>query len=394
MSNDPARPRLNSVRLSPPADDGIRKTAILIESLDQPTAEILFGQLSLELAAQVRVAMLALGEVDPHEREQVWAEFLDAGLQPAPESEAGEAASATAEKFSADFAPVVAPAVDHAPLRAAGNEPFRVDASLGDAENPRHRVTGLLSCFPRHDGESESPPADASTAVLVRGLAHEHAQTICLVMAHLPPQQAADLLQRLPPARQAEVLERLAQLETATPEVIHELGEALQPWGFTAPSGLPEVCGRSPPAEPGFPTAAEGHPEHAAAGQTRPPSRALEYPDRLTVCAADPGEMPPLAEFDDLVRLDDAALARVFGAAEAETVLLALSGANRDLIDRIVRHLPSSAGRTLRRQLETLGPTRLRDIELAQQQLAELAGQMCREGLIHVPSRRRFTMAA
>jgi flagellar motor switch protein FliG len=84
----------------------------------------------------------------------------------------------------------------------------------------------------------------------------------------------------------------------------------------------------------------------------------------------------------------------VFSAAEPATVLLALSGANRDLIDRIVRHLPSSAGRTLRRQIETFGPTRLRDIELAQQQLAELAGQMCHDGLIHVPSRRRFTMAA
>ena len=120
----------------------------------------------------------------------------------------------------------------------------------------------------------------------------------------------------------------------------------------------------------------------------------MPSPDRSPACAAEAGETPPLAEFEDLVRLDDAALARVFGAAEPETVLLALSGANRDLIDRIVRHLPSSAGRTLRRQLESLGPTRLRDIEVAQQQLAELAGQMCREGLIHVPSRRRFTMAA
>ena len=101
-----------------------------------------------------------------------------------------------------------------------------------------------------------------------------------------------------------------------------------------------------------------------------------------------------LTDFDDLVRLEDAALARVFRAAEPQIVLLALSGANRELIDRIVRHLPAAAGRKLRQQIATVGPTRLRDIELAQQQLVELAGQMCRDGLIHVPSRRRFTMAA
>ena len=397
MLKDDARPKLNSVRLSPPSDDGIRKTAILIESLDQPTAEVLFGQLSLELAAQVRAALLELGAVDPHEREQVLAEFLNADFRSSPEpqeTDVGEAASVLAETFAADSAPIGVPVVDHAHQRAAGNEVSNGDASLRDTESSRHGVTGRLSAAAGDQAESESPPADDSTVVLARGLAHEHAQTICLVLAHLPSRQAADLLQRLPPARQADVLRRLAQLETATPEVLHDLGEVLQPWGFTAPGGISEMPGRSPPAEPGFPTAAGADPERGVAGGTRSRSRAVEYPDRLTACAAEPGEMLPLAEFDDLVRLDDAALARVFGAAEPETVLLALSGANRDLIGRIVRHLPSSAGRTLRRQLETLGPTRLRDIELAQQQLAELAGQMCREGLIHVPSRRRFTMAA
>ena len=190
-----------------------------------------------------------------------------------------------------------------------------------------------------HRAEPESPPADASTADLARGLAHEHAQTICLVMAHLPPRQAADLLQRLPSPRQAEVLRRLAQLETAAPEVLHDLGEALQPCGFTAPGGISEASGRSPPAEPGFLPTAGARPEYGAAGRTRPRSRAVPYPDRSPACAAETGETPPLAEFEDLVRLDDAALARVFGAAEPETVLLALSGAEPGL-DR--SHRPPS----------------------------------------------------
>jgi flagellar motor switch protein FliG len=413
MSKDDARPKVCSpgfsrstppeggttnVRASvaqrlPPADDGIRKTAILIESLDQPTAEVLFGQLSLELAAQVRAALLELGEVDPQEREQVLAEFLNAGSASAPapeETGLGPAAGALAEDFVADSAPVV-PLVDEASRQAAGNQ---VDASLRDAESCRHEMMGLRAAAVDHRGEPDSSPAAASTADLARGLAHEHAQTICLVMAHLPPRQAADLLQRLPPSRQAEVLRRLGQLETAAPEVLQDLGEALQPWGFAAPGGTSAVPERSPSIESSFPAGTGPGRGQEAASRTRPRLHTGQYPDRLTACAAESGETPPLAEFDDLVRLDDAALARVFGAAEPETVLLALSGANRDLIDRIVRHLPSAAGRTLRRQLESLGPTRLRDIELAQQQLAELAGQMCRQGLIRVPSRRRFTMAA
>ncbi len=397
MSNDAGRPKLNSVRLSPSVDDGIRKTAILIASLDQPTAEVLFGQFPLELAARVRGALVELGEVDSQERERVLADFLNSGFgsgQKPEKAESGEAAGTPAETLAADSAPVAVPAVDHVYPRAAEGESSDFGAAYQDEASPRRGLPGLRSSAACHQAEFESLPADASTAELARGLAHEHAQTICLVMAHLPPRQAADLLQRLPPARQAEVLRRLGQLETAAPEVLRDLGAALQPWGFTAPGGSSGRSGESPLDEPGFPSAAGAGPQHGTAGRTRPRSRGVPYSDRSPACAAEPGETPPLAEFDDLVRLDDAALARVFGAAEPETVLLALSGANRDLIDRIVRHLPSSAGRTLRRQLESMGPTRLRDIELAQQQLAELAGQMCREGLIHVPNRRRFTMAA
>jgi flagellar motor switch protein FliG len=414
MSKDDARPNVRSpgfsrstppeggttnVRASvaqkrPPADDGIRKTAILIESLDQPTAEVLFGQLSLDLAAQVRAALLELGEVDPQERAQVLAEFLNAGSASDTKPEEiglDPAAGALAEDLAADSAAVVVPMLEEASRQAAGNQ---VEASLRNEESCRQAMTGLLSSAVDHRLERESPPAAASTAALARGLTHEHAQTICLVMAHLSPRQAADLLQRLAPARQAEVLRRLGQLETAAPEVLRGLGEALQPWGFAAPGEISAVPGRSPSVEPSFPAGTGPGRGQEAAGRTRPRLHTGQYPDRPTACAAESGEAPSLAEFDDLVRLDDAALARVFGAAEPETVLLALSGANRDLIDRIVRHLPSAAGRTLRRQLESLGPTRLRDIELAQQQLAELAGQMCRQGLIHVPSRRRFTMAA
>lgn len=340
--------------------DGIRKTAILIDSVDQPTAEILFRQISFELAGQVRTALLELGDVDPAEREQILAEFLDAGFGPTPEileAEFGQAASLPATQEIAE-----GPAVSGFPVE---NDP--------------------------RDVEPELPQIEAPTAALARGLAQEHAQTICLVLANLPSPQAADLMQRLPPARQAEVLKRLAQLEATVPEVLRDLGEELQPWGLSAAELMPNAWGRSPRSEPGLlaPCLNDAPPRQAMSRVA-----AAQNSLRSTACRAEAGETPPLAEFDDLVRLDDAALARVFGAAAPEIVLLALSGANRDLIDRIVCRLPASAGRTLRRQLETLGPTRLRDIEAAQQQLAELAGQMCRDGLIHLPSRRRFTMAA
>jgi len=371
MSNDVSRAKKNSVRLSLTEDGGratsdlhagIRKTAILIDSVDQQTAEFLFGHISFELASQVRAALLELGDVDPHERERVLAEFLDAGFESTlevPEVESGQAARSPAEQELPDF-----------------------PAAPGDhvADDPS-------------GGEPELPQIEASTAAaaLARGLAQEHAQTICLVLANLPPSQATDLLQRLPPARQAEVLKRLAHLEVTAPEVLQDLDAELQPWGFSGPQCMLDGLGRPPRTEASLAAPCSND---APFEQPLSSAAAVENRRRSPACPAEAAETPPLAEFDDLVRLDDAALARVFGSASPEIVLLALSGANRDLIDRIVCRLPASAGRTLRRQLETLGPTRLRDIEAAQQQLAELAGRMCRSGLIHMPSRRRFTMAA
>jgi len=394
MLNDDARSKVNSGRQSPAPnpgpDDGIRKTAILIDSLDQPTAETLFAQLPLDLATQVRGALLTLGEVDPQEREQVLAEFLGADQGSGPGLESPEPApppvilKVAAAEFAASSAPLAVPSRDDVCRPAVR---VVIDAPVQDAERFPYAAADQRLPPTGPPLSPPSPAADDTTAHLARGLAHEHAQTICLVLAQLPPHQATDLLQRLPAGRQAEVLRRLEQLESAAPEVLRELGEALQPWGLSPPRvRAPQPAGSSS-VEPDFlPPPGTGRANVRATGRGDA--------KRLAACAVEPGETPPLTEFDDLMRLDDAALARVFAAAEPATVLLALSGANRDLINRIVRHLPSSAGRTLRRQLESLGPTRLRDIELAQQQLAELASQMCREGLIHVPRRRRFTMAA
>jgi flagellar motor switch protein FliG len=97
--------------------------------------------------------------------------------------------------------------------------------------------------------------------------------------------------------------------------------------------------------------------------------------------------------FDDFGELEDAALAKVFRAADAQITLLALCGASRELIDRILQRLPPRESRALCRKLEQLGPTRLSDIESAQRQLAELASHMADEGQIQVPSHRRFTIA-
>ena len=57
-------------------EHGIRKAAILVDSLDQATADDLLEQMGSEAARLVRQAMVDLGDVDPAEQRRVIDEFI------------------------------------------------------------------------------------------------------------------------------------------------------------------------------------------------------------------------------------------------------------------------------------------------------------------------------
>ena len=78
--------------------------------------------------------------------------------------------------------------------------------------------------------------------------------------------------------------------------------------------------------------------------------------------------------FDKLIHLDDGTWRKLLLQAEPELLSLALTMADSDLIDRVASFLPSSACVAFKQSLQTVGPTRLADIESARQELSKLAG--------------------
>jgi flagellar motor switch protein FliG len=80
--------------------------------------------------------------------------------------------------------------------------------------------------------------------------------------------------------------------------------------------------------------------------------------------------------FDDLVRLDSRALAAVLRDVDASVLVLALVGSSDELVDRIAGQMPKRTARAFRRQLRKLGPTRLSDVEEAQQVVARAAARL------------------
>ena len=71
---------------------------------------------------------------------------------------------------------------------------------------------------------------NAPNAALVPHLAREHAQTIAVVLSHLPPERAAAVLAALPQKVQSETVERLSTLGETDPECVSVLKRELEAW--------------------------------------------------------------------------------------------------------------------------------------------------------------------
>ena len=357
----------------------LKKAAILLASLDDETADELVAQMEPEQAARVRRQMMSLGEIDPEVQRQVVAEFRRGEAPPRDPYPSGiELDSGLAERIArADAAPLYG----HAPTAAEPAE-----------EPPPFRFL--------HQAEADT---------LVDSLKQERPQTIALVVSHLTPLQAAEVVDRFPPALQAQVLRRLAELDETDPAVLREVERYLESWfsehmrsrerrraGLQALSAIISAAGRTSreqivanlarhdsslaatlgydvPKEPSVPAAKEIPPEATA------PARKAQRSD---------------LHFTDLMKLNDARLRDLVSAAEPEVLVLALAGASAAFVERVVSGQNASQARLLRRALKHLGPTRLSDVEEAQQALADLAAELRNVGGPRPIDRRAAAMAA
>ncbi|MEZ6109598.1 MAG: FliG C-terminal domain-containing protein [Pirellulaceae bacterium] len=350
--------------------ENLRKAAVLIASVDHSTADALLEQMPDEQARLIRQAVMDLPDESLDDADRVLAEFLAAG----------------------------------------GRHDDRCLPSISIAIEPPLRQ-------PRNWSDVDLPK-------LARSLAGERPRLTAIVMTQLTPEQGARLMRLLPDAMQADVLRAIATNDGPPDEtLLAEIESQLFDSVTTAPLE---------PDEPlaGFATI-EAILQAADEGQRAELLRRLETVDaslanrlstavsRPTPAAAAPPDSTPSnsrfgesrtsddsgsefssrqatfadLEFDDLKRLDDRSLARVFREADWPTLMLALMDAEPELIERLARQLSPKAAGLLRRRIENPGLLCLRDIELAQQEITRLIAELAARGLVRLPHHRAFTVA-
>jgi flagellar motor switch protein FliG len=361
-------------------DPNMRKAAVLLRSLDADTATMMLRQLSAEEAAAIRAAMRAVGPVELGEQADVVAELRR--VRPAKKaSNSGDVELALSSAFASD---------------APGERGELSNAIDNTSSSKRFEFL-------------ENAPIHA----LVPFLAREHAQTIAVVLSHLAPRRAAAVLAALPRKVQAETIERLSDLGETDPVCVGVLVRELEEW-VAKRDGSRAGKGRRRDTMAAILAAADARSrgqilssikDHKAAlasdfaprqtERSRPtfearsaqPQTKLHSVNseddpvgRQTRMSAPRVESPlPRVDFDDLIHLDSRSLAAVLRQVNANVLALALAGSREDLVDRICEQMPKRTAREFRRELRRLGPTRLSDVESAQQVVAQIAARQIAE---------------
>lgn len=350
------------------ASDPLRKAAVLLTVLDIDTADMLLEQMSGEQSALIRQRLLSLGEVSAEEQDAVVAEFFQAGgFFASDDSPAAELDPALARRLAAE-----AEAED-----AIGAPDVAPTATAPPTARP-------FACL-----------AEASDDDLAAFLEAENPQTSALVVSHLTPNRAAAVLAIVSAARQAEIVRRLVELEQTDGEVVRLVERGVE-------ERLREIAHErrrreiSLAAVASMLTAAKG-----PAGERlienvaqEAPQLAAHLPKLPAPSAAEPAPAVQRMSYPELLQLSGTSLLQVLAEAEAEVVVLALAGSTPAQTDRALRLFDPHDARLLRQAMERLGPTRLSDVEQAQQELVEIALRLEERGELELPFRQHFAAVA
>lgn len=234
------------------------------------------------------------------------------------------------------------------------------------------RARGILGGLNIASGSSRSLESlemvDAKS--LANFLVNEHPQTIAVILSHLEPEKKGEVLKRLPDAIQAEVVLRMANLEFVDPELITEIDKVLK----TQLSNTAVV-------------------DQSSLGGVQPVAEMLNVMDKNTessIMARLEEKDPLLAEeirklmfvFDDITKIDDRGIQTLLKEIPNDKLLLALKTANEDIRAKIFKNISARAAEMLREDLSNMGPSRLSDVEGAQQEIVNAARRLEAEGKI------------
>jgi flagellar motor switch protein FliG len=322
--------------------NGLRKSAVLLLSLEQTVAAEILRHLETPQIEEISREIASLGAVSQVTRDEVIGEFYQLALARSSMDEGGW---------------------DYAKNLLSKSLPEEQARKI--IEQVNQTIQSAPFSF-LQKAESEN---------LLTFIQDEHPQTIALILAHLKPNKASEILIGLPAQKQVEVVKRIANMEQTNPEVIKEVERGLEHRLSAMISQTFEKAG-------GVDTVAE----------------MLNLADRATEKSIMEGleaEDPDLVEqirrlmfvFEDIMMVNDKGIQSMMKEVDNDDLALALKTASQELKDKIFKNMSERAAQLIKEDMDYMGPVRVSDVEASQQKIVDVVRRLEESGEIIISGR-------
>ena len=198
----------------------------------------------------------------------------------------------------------------------------------------------------------------------------EHPQIIALVLAHLEPDQSAEVLGYLPERTRSDVVMRIATLDGVQPHALNELDEIMERQ-FSGSSKLKSATVGGLKAAANILNNMEAARENELIGAIRSADAALG--DRIEEL---------MFTFEDLVGVDDRSMQTLLREVPTPRLVIALKGCEAAVRERFFANMSQRAADMLKDDLEVSGPVRLSEVDAAQKEILAIARKLGDAGTI------------
>jgi flagellar motor switch protein FliG len=200
----------------------------------------------------------------------------------------------------------------------------------------------------------------------------EHPQIIAIVMSYLEPDHAANILSRLPERVRPDVVMRIATMDGIQPSALMELDDIIEKQ-----------------------TSGTGNVQSTSVGGIKVAAEILNFVGGVVesdiinkIEEADSDLSTNIEEsmfvFENLVDLDDRGMQALLRDVTNEMLMKALRGAEEALKDKFLRNMSKRAADMLRDDMESMGPTKLSEVEDTQKEVVSIARKMADAGDIQL----------
>ena len=312
---------------------GMRKAAILLVVLGDEAASAVYKNLNEEALRQITQEITELEFISPDLAVKVLQEYHRLSLT---------------QEYLAQGGPIYATQVLMKTFGEAGAKSL-LEQVMKAQEGAAHNLVTLQKADPQQ---------------LAKFIQGEHPQTIALVLAHMSGKAASAVLALLPEKLRGQAIVRMAQMQQFSPEMVQKISLILSRKMMSL-----------------------GEQNRRGFGGIKAVADLLNTVDTTMsteILGAVEEESPQLAvsirnfmfTFQDFLMVPETSLRELLGQLEKKSLALCLKGATEDLKNHFFKCMSSRAVEMLKEDMESLGPTRSRDVNAAQQEAIALARKL------------------